>query len=134
MVTANQLADKAASIGMRTLQCSIYQEMVARTPLHCLVGEGLQFYFTYQVKRLGKDTPKEISRIISDEMNRRACQSPSQGLLSRALPYCTISCKLVGTRSSIRRLAQHLAPYHLRSMYKSDDYRRQSIEATNQVL
>jgi len=82
MVSANQLADNAASVGVGTLQCSTYQEMANRTPRDCTAGDGLQFYFTYEEKRLNKDTPKEISRIISNEMCQRACQSDSQGLLS----------------------------------------------------
>jgi len=101
MVLANQLADNAASVGVGTLQCSTYQEMANQTPRDCTAGDGLRFYFTYEGKHLDKDNPKEISRIISNEMCRRACQSDSQGLLSQALPHCTISCKLVGTRSSI---------------------------------
>ena len=134
MVTANQLADDGASTGIGTLSSSATRTISEQTPNNLRDGEGLRFYFTHNGKRLDKDTPREIYKIVSDEMNRRACTVPSQGLLSRALPYTTRSSKAVGTRSNIRRVSRHLAASHTRSMYKNTDYARRSILAVNHVL
>lgn len=47
MVTANQLADNAASIGIGTLESTVHQPMLATLPNNLLVGHSLWFYITH---------------------------------------------------------------------------------------
>ena len=134
MVTANQLADNAASIGIGKLESDVYQQMAARQPNDLLVGNGLRFYITHARRRLDKDTSKEIMEIAANEMFRRMCTVQSQGLMCRILPYAGVSCNLVGTRGPTRMMLSHRSTSHTRNMYMNRVYREYSAAEVGEFL
>jgi hypothetical protein len=66
MVTANQLANNAASIGIVTLKSTIHQQMLARWPNNLLVGHSLQIYIMHNRLWLNKDVPREMAEVASN--------------------------------------------------------------------
>ena len=131
LVTANQLADDAASFGVRTLPCPASLAPTVPAPVKFMAG--LRFCIVWQGRRLDRDTSADIRTLASREMHRRTCNCPSQGLICRAQPYCRKSCAVVALRGLLRRLVRHWAHAHTRSMYQNSDYRAWNttdIEAT----